>query len=665
MLFRSRKYLWIAAAAVCTAVGARAQMARFDQVFSHLESVHSFSGVAISPDARWVAWVESAPGKQGAGIYLFDRKNANQRPRRITTGDGQDEVREGGIAWSPDSRHFAFLSDADYEGQPQIYIAAAAGGVPRKLTNLDGYVIDLRWSPDGKRIAFLYTENGGGGGPLAAAPTQLGVVGSKIRNQRIAIVKAGGGSIRQVTPVNLNIYQYDWSPDGTQFAAIAAPGPADNNWWIANLYIVDGRSGAMRLLYHPPMERQIALPRWSPDGTSVAFIGGIMSDEAFSGGDIFEIPASGGKLRDLTKDLKATPTGFSWRGKQMLLTEYVDGESAIAQLNPATGAMRRLWKGAEDLRHGGRFANCSFAQDGRTAALVQSSWRHAPEVWAGPIGHWRQITHANDSQHPQWGKPESIFWNNGGFRVQGWLLYPRHFDPAKRYPMVVSIHGGPANCHLPQWPSTHFDMSVMSALGYFVFFPNFRGGYGEGEAFTRANIKDFGGGDLQDILSGVDAVLKRVPVDTNRIGIAGWSYGGYMTMWAVTQTHRFGAAVAGAGISDWRSYYGENLIDKWMLPYFGASVYDDPAVYAKSSPIRFVKNVKTPTLMVVGQYDAECPAPQSFEFWHALKTLGVPTELVVYPNEGHSFQRLSDLRDDVRRTVEWFNSFLAPTEAAK
>jgi len=171
-------------------------------------------------------------------------------------------------------------------------------------------------------------------------------------------------------------------------------------------------------------------------------------------------------------------------------------------------------------------------------------------------------------------------------------------------------------------------------------------------------VKDFGGGDLRDILAGVDAVLARFPVDPKRLGITGWSYGGYMTMWAVTQTERFRAAVAGAGIANWQSYYGENLIDRWMIPFFGASVYEDPSVYAKSSPISFITRVKTPTLVVVGEKDAECPAPQSFEFWHALKALGVPTQLVVYPGEGHEFAEPAHRDDRVNRTLAWFEKHL-------
>jgi dipeptidyl aminopeptidase/acylaminoacyl peptidase len=169
-------------------------------------------------------------------------------------------------------------------------------------------------------------------------------------------------------------------------------------------------------------------------------------------------------------------------------------------------------------------------------------------------------------------------------------------------------------------------------------------------------VKDFGGGDLRDVMAGVDAMVKQFPIDANRIGIWGWSYGGYMTMWTVTQTDRFRAAVAGAGVANWQSYYGENDIDAWMIPYFGASVYEDPAVYAKSAPITYIRSVKTPTLVLVGERDGECPAPQSFEFWHALKTHGVDTQLVIYADEGHSIRKMKDRRDIARRIVQWFDS---------
>ena len=648
--------------------GAQTNSPKIDEILAQLEKAQAYSGVSISPDGRWVTWTQAAAsGSRDTEIYLLDRNNGAAKARRITAGDGQSTFEEKAVEWSPDSTRIAFLSNAG-SSQLQVMVAPVAGGGSaggvRRLSNLTGYVRDPRWSPDGKRIAFLYAENGGGGGPLEAVPARTGVIASTLHNQRLAVLDVEGGALRQVSPPELNIYEYDWSPDGKRFAAIAAPGPADDNWWVAQLYVLEGASGKMRLLYQPGRERQLAVPRWSPDGKQVGFLGGLMSDEGFLGGDIFTVPAAGGEVRNLTPEIKSSPNGFRWHSeREIFFTETVDGGGALARLDVASGRTEMLWKGSETLHEDGNFQNLALANDGLTSAAIRSSWEHAPEIWAGPIGQWEQVTHANVEQRPYWGKAESVTWPSDGFRVQGWLLYPQHFDAAKRYPMVVEIHGGPAGMRGSGWPGTHFDLSVMAGLGYFVFFPNPRGSTGSGEAFTRANVKDFGGGDLRDVLAGVDEVLRRAPVDGSRIGVTGWSYGGFMTMWAVTQTQRFRAAVAGAGIANWQSYYGENSIDQWMIPYFGATVYDDPAVYAKSSPMTFIKQVKTPTLVVVGDRDGECPAPQSFEFWHALKTLGVPSELVVYAGEGHSFREAKDRLDVLRRTVNWFDQIFGGAAA--
>ena len=242
--------------------------------------------------------------------------------------------------------------------------------------------------------------------------------------------------------------------------------------------------------------------------------------------------------------------------------------------------------------------------------------------------------------------------------MQGWLIPPPKIEPGRRYPMIVVIHGGPSGVVTSSWPDNFSLTHRLAAEGYFVFVPNPRGSYGQGEAFTRANVKDFGGGDLRDILSGVDRVVARSP------GGSGAPRRDWLELRRVHDHvggHADESLQSGDGRSRHRqlaSYYGENLIDQWMIPFFGASVYDDPAVYAKSSPITFIKHVKTPTLVIVGERDAECPAPQSFEFWHALKTLGVPTELVVYPGEGHMFTDSTHSRDVEARTVAWFAKYL-------
>jgi len=620
---------------------------RIGALLNDLSSTRSFQEVAISPDGKRIAWVQDDTG--GAAIFV-KTLGASSAPARIALGHS--------IAWSPDSARLAFLSDPEKKRQAQLYVASATGGRAKKLTGLAGYLTNPQWSPDGARIAILFAENApGGGGPLEAEPVETGVIGGEIHNQRLTLVDPNSGATKQISPADLNIYEYDWSPDSRTFAVSAAPGPGDNNWWIAQLYTMPADTGKMSAVYKPAL--QIAMPRWSPDGSSIAFIEGLMSDEGFTGGEVYTVPASGGKAVDRTPARKSSPSSISWVGPQkILMTEVAGGSSVVTTLDLSTGQTERLWQADENLHAGGNFANFSLARDGKTAAAIQDNWAHPPEVWAGPIGDWKQLTHVNDSHHPQWGEAKNVEWSSDGFSVQGWLLYPQNFDASKRYPMVVSVHGGPAYWNSPHWPGALFDLSVLASFGYFVFFPNPRGSYGQGEAFTGANVKDFGYGDLRDVLAGVDAVLKTAPVDANRIGVSGWSYGGYMTMWTVTQTNRFKAAVAGAGLANWQSYYGENSIDQWMIPYFGASVYDDPAVYAKSAPITFIKNVKTPTLVVVGERDGECPMPQSYEFWHALKDLNVPTELVVYPGEGHMFRQPDHKRDVIERTINWFNQYL-------
>ena len=626
-----------------------------------LFEVKSIEETALTPDGRRLAYVEKQLNvdrteSRNSFLYVLDGEGA--APRRVTAGNGTAVHAEKNAAWSADGAQLAFLSDAAKEKQLQLYIAPAAGGTAKKLTTLAGQVAHPRWSPDGRTIALLVIEGlTQAAGAVEAAPRDSGEVAETIFEQRILLVDVATGGARLLTPADTYVYEFDWSPDGKQIAFTAAPGSGDNNWWIARLFAVEVASARVREISNPAT--QIAVPRWSPDGQSIAFIQGLMSDAGVTGGDIWSVPAAGGAAKNLTPNRPGSPAWLAWlpSGK-ILFTESVRGFTALATLDPATGKTKSLWSGAESIGATGEQSSLALTADGAACALVRSSWAQPPEVWSGPIGAWQQRTHANDGLKPLWGSGQSIEWTSDGHSVQGWLLPPRDLDPAKRYPMVVSIHGGPASMVKPAWPGASLTFAALAAEGYFVFLPNPRGSYGQGEEFTAANVKDFGYGDLRDIMAGVDAVLKTAPVDPARLGVGGWSYGGFMTMWTVTQTGRFRAAVAGAGIANWQSYYGQNLIDQWMIPYFGASVYDDPAVYAKSSAINFIKQAHTPTLVVVGDRDGECPAPQSFEFWHALRDQHVPAQLVVYPNEGHGFTDPAHSRDVFERAVEWFARYM-------
>jgi dipeptidyl aminopeptidase/acylaminoacyl peptidase len=636
-----------------------------DAVVKTLFAAHRFEQTAISPDGSRVAWVETLVDKDGtstgnSAIFLKDLQT-RAAPRRITAGTAGSSHAEGNVAWSPDSKRIAFLSDAPKKGQVQLFVVNATGGAAKKLTNVTGFLANPGWSPDGKTIAILFTENATrASGPLVAETPETGEIKDAFFEQRLALVDLATAKLRQISPADTYIYEYDWSPDGARFAVTAAPGNGDNNWWIAELYTLDAATGLLKSIYKPKL--QITNPAWSPDGKHIALIEGLMSDEGITGGDIFTLNSDGSSAKNITDGMKASAAWLGWQqdGAKILFSEFVGGNSAIATIDPFNGKIEQRWSSEGAFTAGGIFGfTLSASADGKTIAGVFESFAHAPEVVlltaaAAPA----PVTSTNVNLKPAWGEAKSIAWKNDGHEVQGWLLYPRDFDPAKKYPLVVNVHGGPAWIAQSHWPGVHDFSAGLAGMGYFVLYPNPRGSYGQGEAFTRANVKDFGYGDFQDILAGVDEALRVAPIDANRLGITGWSYGGYMTMWAVTQTNRFKAAMAGAGIANYQSYYGENSIDQWMIPFFGKSVYDDPEVYAKSSPITFIKKAKTPTLILVGDSDGECPTPQSYEFWHALKTLGVETQLVVYEHEGHLFANPAHQRDVIERTLSWFDAHL-------
>jgi dipeptidyl aminopeptidase/acylaminoacyl peptidase len=662
--------------------------------------------IAVSPDGKRLAWVDS-------GAILFASFGNLGQIQRITAAPSLDNsCNESDIAWSPDSSALAFLSDCnDLGGQSDLYLSHLDGKPPRRISNLHGDVNAPAFSPDGRRIAFLYVEGASRPpGALAAMDAPSGVIGEDgIEVQRIAAVAAEIPIAASqpsapvfLTPANLHVYEFDWSPDSTMLAYVAAEPPGENNWWVAKLYtqsaVPDSKPSAILApskISGPLHGLQIAQPHWSPDGKTIAFIGGLMSDQGVTGGDVWVVgakgdaksdavgDAAGSQPRNLTPNRPASSQWIAWGDNDHIFTlELADGVNRLVRLrllgdrtaaSVATSFDAPVFSYPGTVGTGNWEHNLAVTADRSLFVFQASSFDRPPEIYAaGPAAATlaptgasglTQLSNLNHGLKPTWGDSASLTWTNDNFHIQGWLLLPAHYDPNKKYPLVVDVHGGPASDVSSSWNGGGggFSATGYSALDYFVLMPNPRGSFGQGEAFTQANRKDFGHGDLRDILAGVDAVVARYPVDPNRVGITGWSYGGFMTMFAITQTHRFRAAVAGAGISDWLSYYGENSIDQWMIPYFGASVYDDPQVYANSSAISFIKNATTPTLTVVGDRDGECPAPQSFEFWHALRDLHVPAQLVVYPDEGHGFADPSHRRDVQQRAVDWFRKYMPPT----
>jgi dipeptidyl aminopeptidase/acylaminoacyl peptidase len=624
-----------------------APFSRAEAVLDTMPHVKKISQVALSPDATQVAYIVD-------GALVVMPSSGGNSQHRVAVADNL-KLRD--VAWSADSKKLVFIADLPGEvPTAQVWSADADGNHAVKHAELKGYVQAPRFAPDGSKLSILFIE----GMPRVAGPLQpmtplAGVINEKIYEQRIATIDLATDRLTQVTPADVYVYEYDWVPNGRGWVVSAAHGSGDANWWVARLYLADAPTGEMREIYKPQL--QVADPRVSPDGKNVGFIEGLMSDEGSTGGDVHVVPISGGDARNLTPDLKASPSAIAWTSTDRItFAENVDGNSGFGTVGISDAAPATVWSGEESAAPSG-YAWASATGREVTTAVVRQSASSPPEVWVGAIGKWKQITSLNGDAHANWGEMRNVHWNNGDTRVQGWLMLPKNFDAAKKYPLIVNVHGGPSAACMSRWDVRA--MGPESALGYFALCPNPRGSYGQGEAFTRANVKDFGGGDFRDIMAGVDAIAKQFPIDTNRIGIRGHSYGGYMTMWAETQTQHFAAAVAGAGLSDWLSYYGLNDIDEWMIPFFGASIYEDPAVYKKSDPMHFVTRVKTPTLILVGDRDGEVPMEQSVEWWHALSTLQVPTKLVVYPNEGHAFVNPADSRDYTLRSLEWFEEWFA------
>ena len=621
-------------------------------------AVHGIGAVELSPDGKQLAWtLYGGGGRRNGALHISATGDPKASDATVTAGEG---CSAGMPRWSPDGQELAFVAECA-DGQPQIWIRNSSGAV-HQLTHIHGALESPAWAPDGHSIGFLYVENATrSAGALAAMKPPAGVIGEDgIEVQWVAGADAKTGEVSVLTPKTLHAYEFDWAPDSRHVVFTAANPPGENTWWIAQMYTVEvGAPLAVKSILNPmtvsgPLHGlQIAVPRYSTDGRNIAFIGGLMSDQGSTGGDIYLMGADGSGLHDLTTGRKSTPVYLAWADpSHIVFSEDQPGRSHIGVLGTNGKDLISGWTAEQSVSSGRASLSFSFAPQAREIAFASGGPDKAPEIYAGNGHEVRAVSHLNENATAAKSKTVSLEWTSDQFHVQGWLTLPENYDPSKKYPLIVSVHGGPSAEIPPMFGAGQ--AGLWAHLGYFVLQPNPRGSFGQGEAFTEANRKDFGYGDFRDILKGLDAAEGKYSIDEHRLGLTGWSYGGFMTMFGVTQTHRFRAAVAGAGISDWKSYYGENSIDQWMIPFFGASVYKDPAVYAKSSAINFIQNVTTPTLIIVGDRDGECPAPQSYEMWHALRAEGVKTQLVIYPAEGHGFVNPAHIQDRTDRMVAWF-----------
>jgi len=612
--------------------------------------VHRYVGLTLSPDAEQIATVETGPQHPIVVVRSADNGKV------VANFDPCKACAYADPAWSPDSKSLVFVG-WDSESR-KSWAWLAQGKSLRKIAVFDGLLAKPRYSSDGKALAVLATEHPSKEaeatspgpplvGDLDAAPTD---------ERRVAVVDTSSLRLRLISPADRYVYEYDWMPDGKGFIVTDAMGNPDNDWVGAKIESVDLTTGAARTLAASKIP--IHYRRVSLNGSSIFVIGGVMDDlgDASTGGDIWTIPMTGGEPRNLTPGFKGTFTSLHSHAGRLYATAVVFDRYTLFVMGE-DGNLKSLWSDESTIQAGD--GRVSLSADATRMATTQQSFSIAPRIIAGPLNEVRPITHDNDGLIANT-DARSIRYTNDGLNIHGWLLAPKNLQSGKTYPLAVYVHGGPAHFQEARfhWQDDD-DVYGLLEHDYFVFMPNYRGSFGQGLEYQRATFMDWGGGDFRDILAGIDAVEKIAPIDENRLAIFGHSYGGYMAAWAVTQTDRFKAAIVSAGVTDWFFDYSLAGVPKYQDAYFhGITPYDRPEIFEKISPLRFVKQAKTPVFLYGGDADVEAPIAEAVAFWHALKALGVPTSLVIYAGEGHKFSNPANGQDQTVRTIAWFDKYV-------
>jgi dipeptidyl aminopeptidase/acylaminoacyl peptidase len=621
--------------------------------------------LAVSPDGSTVAVTVAATytrkGERAETSVWLAATDGRSALRQVTRGGGENALPR----WSPSGTALAFASDRDHPGRMSLYLLADGPGEAVPVGDVEGSVEDARWAPDGRSLLVLAADLGAhrAGAQTATTIMEAGAAEQDPRVirparawRRLFRVDAETGATVEVGPEGLNVWEFDWR--GGEAVAVCSDDPSESAWYDARLAVLDLEARSARRLHVP--EWQIQGPRLSPDGRRVAFVAGFCSDRGLLAGTVHVVAVTGGEARPLAPVLDVGTVG--WVDDETLVYAAWRGLGSSCGTLGLDGAMEERYGG--DFTLGIRYAPLVAAtRDGGTLVSILDGPDSAPEVVVLEDDAPRPITDLNadvaaEIPRPDW---ERCSWNaEDGLEIEGLLALPPGRD-AKPLPLVVLVHGGPTSCWTWELAPYRGTANLLAAAGYAVLLPNPRGSAGRGQDFARANLGDMGGGDLRDILAGVDALVGAGTVDDERVAIMGGSYGGFMTCWAITQTDRFAAAIPQAVVSDWSSFHLTTNIGRFDSLFLDSDPYDPAGEYPRRSPVMHARGCRTPTLIMHGAEDLCTPVGQAHELYNALVEAGCEVELVVYPREGHGWLEWDHQLDAWERIRGWLDRHLAAT----
>ncbi|MCU1261602.1 MAG: peptidase prolyl oligopeptidase active site domain protein [Bryobacterales bacterium] len=617
--------------------------------------MHTPANPQISPDSTRVAfelsktdWEENAFETE---IWIASTA-APHNPLQLTAG----KKSSGSPRWSPDGSQIAFTSDRD--GKRQIYLIAPAGGEARQISKSETPVTSFRWSPDGKSIAYV--------APDAESKAQKGrhdkygdfeIVKTDHTMNHLWLLPLDGKAAAVTSGQDFSVGGFSWSPDGKKIAFAAASDPAPGSSGTSDLYVVDVASRAVNhLVSTKGPDRN---PIWSPDGREIAFETANGVDFwMFMNSRLAVVPAAGGAPRVLNTTFDEDPQLLAWNGRGMFFEARERTASYLYRMEMPSGAIRRV--GEND---GFAYSQFSLSPDGSSAAFIRSTPTAFPEVFASETGSFRPtvLTTLGDQTHGlTLATREVVSWKSkDGATIEGILMKPADFDRTKKYPLLVVIHGGPTGIDQPVIrPDRNYPTELFVTKGALILRPNYRGSAGYGEKMRSLNVRNLGVGDAWDVLSGVDYLVTQGFVDPNRLGCMGWSQGGYISAFLTTSSDRFKAISVGAGISDWSTYYVNTDITPFTRQYLKGTPWDDPEIYRKTSPITYINNAKTPTLIQHGELDKRVPIPNGYELRQGLEDRGVPVKMIVYKGFGHGIDKPKQQRAVMEHNLEWFGKYI-------